>query len=559
MDDVKTIKPQKLGVLTRTFENGDACYFAFSVLVFFPFAPPSTPLAEVDMWKLAARELGDEPLDFGMPKQRGEVLVTGSAYPFGGPRTVCAPRVAIGKVDKTLYVVGERFWKGSAPSEPVPFTEMPITWERAFGGEGYAQNPVGKGARARLDAARRDPLPAQRRGPEAPAPQARGQAATASGVRPVRLHLAAALLQGRHVRRRVAEGALPRLRQGPRLEHLERRARGPADRGLLPGRRAVHGRVHAPDASRSSRGGCPASGRAPSSRRRRTRASLSARSQTRLDTVRLFPHVERGILVFQGMVEVAEDDGADILHLVLGCEHMGEAKPVEHYREVLARRLDQERGYLFALRDRDLMPARGGLPDAPAEDVAEMEALVSTDGLLHKNMRRRVEIEHDKAKQRMVALGVDPGLMPPLPPEQPPLSDLDDLPAVVERMTAEADKAKAEGERKRAEAEQQARAHGRDPGHRLRQDDAGRQGEGRRAAQAVNAAGSHEGEGASRPGEGQRGRDPRGGSAHLGPRRGGGASARRSSGFARRTRSSPTAFPRPPGSEATRPRACGAR
>lgn len=104
---MKTIKPQSLSALCRPFENGDACYLAVSALVFFPLAPPSPPLAEVDMWKFAARELGDEPIDMCMPKQRGEVLVSGSAYPFGGPRPACAPRVAIGTVDKTLYVVGD--------------------------------------------------------------------------------------------------------------------------------------------------------------------------------------------------------------------------------------------------------------------------------------------------------------------------------------------------------------------------------------------------------------------------------------------------------------------
>src|SRR5271166_341672 len=123
---MKTIKPQKLGVLTRTFENGDACYFAVSVLVFFPFVAPSAPLAETDLWMLAGTELGDEPIDAGMPKQRGEVLVNGSAYPSGGPRPACAPRVAIGTVDKTLYVVGDRLWKRGVPSDPEPFTEMPL-------------------------------------------------------------------------------------------------------------------------------------------------------------------------------------------------------------------------------------------------------------------------------------------------------------------------------------------------------------------------------------------------------------------------------------------------
>ncbi len=30
-------------------------------------------------------------------------------------------------------------------SAPEPFTEMPVSWRNAFGGDGYAENPLGKG------------------------------------------------------------------------------------------------------------------------------------------------------------------------------------------------------------------------------------------------------------------------------------------------------------------------------------------------------------------------------------------------------------------------------
>src|SRR6185312_16612224 len=73
--------------------------------------------------------------------------------------------------------------------------------------------------------------------------------------------------------------------------------------------------------------------------------------QTRLDTVRFFPHAERGVVIFHGMVEIEEDDGRDVLHLVLACEDLGKPRPVEHYREVLAQRLDKAKGYLLGLRD----------------------------------------------------------------------------------------------------------------------------------------------------------------------------------------------------------------
>src|SRR5262249_31737044 len=50
---------------------------------------------------------------------------------------------------KMLRVIGPRVWTekllGPAISAPLPFTEMAITYQNAFGGPGYPPNPVGKG------------------------------------------------------------------------------------------------------------------------------------------------------------------------------------------------------------------------------------------------------------------------------------------------------------------------------------------------------------------------------------------------------------------------------
>src|SRR5262249_6729369 len=101
-----------------------------------------------ELWKVIGAELGRFGVfDHWMSKQNGELLVTGAAYAPGG---VAAPsvhaRVSLGPIDKTLYVFGDRTWDVVAPTEPAPFTRMPIDYEHAFGGEKFAQNPVGKGA-----------------------------------------------------------------------------------------------------------------------------------------------------------------------------------------------------------------------------------------------------------------------------------------------------------------------------------------------------------------------------------------------------------------------------
>src|SRR5690606_4152286 len=48
-------------------------------------------------------------------------------------------------LQKNILVVGDRYWIGNESSKPQPFSRLPITWENAFGGEGYEHNPAGKG------------------------------------------------------------------------------------------------------------------------------------------------------------------------------------------------------------------------------------------------------------------------------------------------------------------------------------------------------------------------------------------------------------------------------
>ena len=59
---------------------------------------------------------------------------------------VSAPGAAAPALDKTIHVFGDR--APSAPGHPAPFVRMPLVYERAFGGAGFADNPVGVGAAA---------------------------------------------------------------------------------------------------------------------------------------------------------------------------------------------------------------------------------------------------------------------------------------------------------------------------------------------------------------------------------------------------------------------------
>ncbi len=90
------------------------------------------------------------PGDFADWKPRAEVMLRGTCHtPEGKPLTECPVRFAVGGFSKILRVTGRRLWSddgpGAAMSRPIPFARMPIDYAHAFGGPGYARNPVGIG------------------------------------------------------------------------------------------------------------------------------------------------------------------------------------------------------------------------------------------------------------------------------------------------------------------------------------------------------------------------------------------------------------------------------
>lgn len=96
--------------------------------------------------------------DFVLAKKTTDVVLNGSAYARGGKAvTTLDVALQVGPVRKALKVFGDRAWgpAGAFLSTPQPFVQMPITYERAFGGvdtrsphpekDWYWPNPVGVG------------------------------------------------------------------------------------------------------------------------------------------------------------------------------------------------------------------------------------------------------------------------------------------------------------------------------------------------------------------------------------------------------------------------------
>ncbi|MEZ4443847.1 MAG: DUF2169 domain-containing protein [Polyangiaceae bacterium] len=90
--------------------------------------------------------------DFADFKLNGELVLRADCHPPGGEASECPVRLRLPGRDKLLHVVGDRVWEvgalGRRASKPAPFSSMPLTWSRAFGGEGVDDNPAGAGSEA---------------------------------------------------------------------------------------------------------------------------------------------------------------------------------------------------------------------------------------------------------------------------------------------------------------------------------------------------------------------------------------------------------------------------
>ena len=102
--------------------------------------------------------------DFAHFKPHADLLLIGSCHvPGGEPKPSCRVVFRVGDWQRTLVVVGPRYWQsdlfGALMSEPRPFRHGPVRYEHAFGGTEYGDNPIGKGIDAVIDREGRERIP----------------------------------------------------------------------------------------------------------------------------------------------------------------------------------------------------------------------------------------------------------------------------------------------------------------------------------------------------------------------------------------------------------------
>jgi len=453
---MKVSKPFNQSLLYKTFEEEKKCYLSVAILSFFPFEASSGLLSEIDLWKFAGSELGkDAMLDICMPKPKGEVLVVGRCFaPGGKPVPAYEVRLQIGPIGKTLNVFGDRFWKRKVGvvktvSDPLPFTEMDVSYENAFGGPDYKKNPLGKGhAPVKTDTGEKvHPLPnIEDPGNLIDSPKKKPEPA---GFAPIDLAWPQRFDKAGTYDQKWLRERFPGLAEdmdwtffnaAPEDQHIDGFFKGDEPfeiKGMHPEKVLVQANLP----------------------RVKSRCFINQKTDqgeqfkeidTRLDTVWLFPHAEKGIVIYRGVAEVRNDDADDVLHMLVAYERINdEPRIFEHYREAFLKRIDEEKGHLYVLDEKDLIPPgeKSGFA-ALMEEVGEKE-----ESVLAQNLARRAEREREKARERIKNLGLDPDqFVPEKPPETPQFS-IDNL-AEIEEF---AKKAEADAMAKKASIEENLR------------------------------------------------------------------------------------------------------
>ncbi len=361
---MKIVKPVVVSFTFRTFLVLGEQRLCVTGMLGFSLAEGAPRLiADTDLWA-AIGESTTGIVDEGLPKPCGEVLVHGKCHVPGGrpvpmsqvrTRVVPAEPDARRTVDKKLAVFGDRSWRpgilGSSMTEPVLFTEMPLTWNRAFGGETYPKNPLGRGIAA-AEGTDEIPLP----NVEAPSTHvtSRSQRPEPASFGPLEMGFPQRQSKAGTYDARWLEDDFPGYARDTDAAFFCTASADQRIAGFFRGdEEYVLDNMH--PSRPVIQGKLPAVVARILLRRKGSRDVEDVK--LKLDTLIFLPGKEIGILVFRGTTLVLDDEAAEIDHALAACEDPGAPRSVEHYTMALDRRLDRDQSPMLALFEDDLVPS----------------------------------------------------------------------------------------------------------------------------------------------------------------------------------------------------------
>lgn len=431
MTAMKLLKDPNLSVLHRVFGRRGGDHLSVAVLAGFTLDESQTPLEEAAIWSSASQALGPEQvLDAGMPKSRGEVLVLGKCFaPPGKEIQGATAFFKVGRLEKRVEVFGDRFFETGLVRnkriQALPFTEMDISWENAFGGPGHDRNPVGKGLTPVLgsDGKRLMPMPnIENPGRLMTSPDERPEPA---GMGPLGLNWPNRVKKLGTFDKKWLTEQWPGLPDDFNYDYFNL---APADqriegffkgdefiiiRGMHPERHEIECRL--PDLR------C----RIFVNRQNGTEDEFEE-VQAKLDTVYFIPHLDMGFLIWHGTTPITDDEAEDVRHILAYTEPMKESPlPEEFYRAKLEEPALAVAGpgEAEALASEEALPEEA-VPSEPDERAADAETLGQAPAVDQELEEMLAGVEKEIAEKEaelndhLLEHGVNPDVLnePPAPP-----------------------------------------------------------------------------------------------------------------------------------------------
>ncbi|MFO0554795.1 MAG: DUF2169 domain-containing protein [Polyangiaceae bacterium] len=390
---MRVIKPHYLTPMPAVFDDGRRLHCVVTVI--FSASFDGVLQEERLLWAFATEAVEGMVVDEAMPKPHAEWLVHGSCFAHGEGVRQSFVKAKVAEQEKLLAVFGKRVFKMGVPSTPEPFESVPIRFTHAFGGEGYAENPAGKGYG----------------GSELPQVEVRSPLIKSPDDRPpiasfgrIDVQLPQRMKKTGTYDTRWFKTRYPGIAEDFDPTYFQL---APPDQWL---KTFFHGderfsvvNMHPEKAQLD--------GAMPNVIARcfvKKRGEDHVDVPLRIDTLHLFPALERQVIVCRGTTPTKSDMLDDIEEIGCGLEWIGRPKSRDHYMATFdLRRSKTAEGGLASLDDTALLPEAAPKPK---------ERLVPPgEGLKQRQMERRLDLEYEKAKQALIDQKVDLKHLPPKP------------------------------------------------------------------------------------------------------------------------------------------------
>ncbi len=461
---MRIIKPLKLGILHKSWSEDSKNWLCVTTLAFFDLKNPEKLLPEMPQWGKITGALGKGvPFDMAMQKIRGEVLVSGNAYPNErSPTSEMGVGLEIGPINKRLKIYGDRYWKrGWWPlhkiTPPEKFSKMPLSYKKAYGGNGFDRNPEGKGYESFLQSLR------YKGEKQIPMPNIENPSELMSSIRqrpepaglgPLSLSWPQRLKKSGTYDKSWVENGYPHYARDMDWEIFNSATPDQRIDGFFNGTEsfALTG-LHSEDPK--LKGHLP--GIQPRSfiKFKEPEGICLHELRLNLDTVWFFPDKNLGVLFYRGKIKIQDSDAQDVDSIMLAYENMvDEPRDIDYYLDAFEKRTNKKTALAHMFNESLL---------SPVKTAVQLEAEAQEK---QKAINHELEIQKETAKVHAKSFFEKSGMeMPPdfeipepepnsigvVPPEALERFDVD-LTEIIENSDKLIEKTKKEAAEKTEEA-----------------------------------------------------------------------------------------------------------